>query len=102
MAGREQHRAALHERKLGQLAPAPLVVLAITHDELDQVLGLEARELVIAIARLFARGGSLHVDHADDTRVYSRERHRTARLEREAQPGITQASQQFQTVRLRK
>ncbi len=51
------------------LLATPLVVAAAADHELDQVVGRKPRQLVIAVARLFARARRLDVHDLDDARI---------------------------------
>ena len=57
--------------------------MVVTKDYL-QIVGLQPRELVITIPRLFARGGSLHVHDPHNSRIDILQGHRATRLERHA------------------
>src|SRR6185437_1486870 len=68
--------------------------------ELHQVFGAQARELLVTVARFLSGAGSLDVDDPHHPLVDSLERHRSARLQRDAPAGIAESSQKRQAALL--
>src|SRR6185295_7365192 len=82
------------------LLATPLIVRAIADDELDLFFRTQQRQVLVAVPLLFARARRLHVDHTDNARVHSRERHRTTGLDGYAVVRVAQPYQQRQAVLL--